>query len=84
MEICAYQTNDKGKGTCYGKRRERWYHVVDSIGLICYNVHILKDPKNNSISSPWYGYRKTFKLVNIVACNKRFQLNLVSTMTIMR
>ena len=29
-----------------------WYHVVDSIGLIRYNIHILEDPKNNSISSP--------------------------------
>ena len=27
-----------------------WYHTVDSIGLICHNVHILKDPKSNSIA----------------------------------
>ena len=30
--------------------------IVDSICLIRYNVHILKDPQNGSISSPQNGY----------------------------
>ena len=37
MEICAYQTSDKGKGSCNGKRGERWYHCV-----IRYNVKHFK------------------------------------------
>ena len=42
MEICAYQTIDKGKGSCNGKHGERWYHIVYSIGLIRYNVKHFK------------------------------------------
>ena len=30
MEICTSQTIDKGKGSCYGKRGERWYNMVDN------------------------------------------------------
>ena len=33
----------------------------NTIGLIRKNVYILKDPKNNSISSPQYGYRYLIK-----------------------
>ena len=25
---------DKGKGSCFGKRGERWYHIVDNLQLI--------------------------------------------------
>ena len=28
MEICTLQTIDKGKGSHYEKRGERWYHIV--------------------------------------------------------
>ena len=33
----------------------------DTISFIRYNVYILKDPKNNRISSPQYGYRYLIK-----------------------
>ena len=34
MEICAYQTIDKGKGFCYGIHGERWYHLVDNLRFV--------------------------------------------------
>ena len=39
--------------------------IVGSIGLIRYNVHILKDPENGGISSPQYGYQYLRKIKDI-------------------
>ena len=43
MEICAYRTVDKGKGSCYGKRGERWYHIVDNLRLIIATLFTFQD-----------------------------------------
>ena len=48
MEICAVPVMESG-GTINHRL------IVDSIGSIRYNVHILKDPQNGIISSQQYG-----------------------------
>ena len=55
MEICTYQTSAKGKGSCYGKREEWWYHCMKQSVRSVILLNILKDPKKIShiFSTVW-------------------------------
>ena len=43
MEICAYQTIDKGKGSCYEKCGEWWYHSFDYLKSKYYEESLLRN-----------------------------------------